>query len=89
MAPDKIFIDEDLIAFHILQTRHEGDVEYIRKDALLEKAKQWFIEHTNIPQEVETNEDGEPLAKSYIDYAKKRFDAANEMFEAFREFVTK
>ena len=42
-APDKIFIDEDLIAFHILQTRHEGDVEYIRKDALLE----WLNEKHN------------------------------------------
>ena len=36
MIPDKIFIDEDLIAFHVLQTKHEGDVEYICKDALLE-----------------------------------------------------
>ena len=40
MVPDKIFIDEDLIAFHILQTRYEGDVEFIRKDALLEWAKE-------------------------------------------------
>ena len=39
MIPDKIFIDEDLIAFHVLQTKHDGDIEYIRKDALLEWAK--------------------------------------------------
>ena len=36
MIPDKIFIDEDLIAFHVLQTEHDGDIEYIRKDSLLE-----------------------------------------------------
>lgn len=40
MIPDKIFIDEDLIAFHVLQTKHDGDIEYIRKDALLEWAKE-------------------------------------------------
>ena len=39
-APDKIFIDEDLIAFHVLQTKHDGDIEYIRKDVLMEWAKE-------------------------------------------------
>ena len=39
MTPDKIFIDEDLIAYHCLTDRHDGDIEYIRKDALLEWLK--------------------------------------------------
>lgn len=55
---------------------------------LMEKAKQWFTEYTNIPYEVETNEDGEPLADSYIQYTKERLDAANEMFEKFKQFIT-
>lgn len=55
---------------------------------LMEKAKQWFMEHTNIPYKVETNEDGEPLADSYIQYAKARLDVANEMFEKFKQFIT-
>lgn len=63
------------------------DIEYTRTDTFIEKAKQWFIEHTNISQEIETNEDGEPLADSYIKYAKARFDAANEMFENFKTYI--
>jgi hypothetical protein len=37
----------------------------------------------NIPYSVETNEDGEPLADSYIEYAKKRLEAANKIIEEF------
>lgn len=37
--PNKIFIDEDLIVYHCLTDRHDGDLEYIRKSALLEWAK--------------------------------------------------
>ena len=39
-APDKIFIDEDLISFHCLTDRYDEDLEYIRKGALLEWAKE-------------------------------------------------
>ena len=36
MKPDKIYVDEDLINFHVLGERiHENDVEYVRKDYLL------------------------------------------------------
>lgn len=55
---------------------------------LMGKAKRWFTEYTNIPYEVETNEDGEPLSDSYIQYAKAKLDAANEMFEKFKQFIT-
>ena len=65
----------------------EGCVEYIQTDAFFEKAKEWFIEHVNIQQDVATNEDGEPLADGYIKYARARFDAANEMFENFKNYM--
>ena len=48
-----------------------------------EKAINWLRDRVNIPYTVETNEDGEPLADSYIDYAKKRLEAANEIIEEF------
>ena len=39
-APDKIYVDTDLIAFHVMNERlNDVDVEYIRKDALLEWAE--------------------------------------------------
>jgi len=48
-APDKIYIDTDLIAFHILDEKFEGDIEYIRKDALIEWAKEMMINtHTQL-----------------------------------------
>ena len=34
--PNKIYIDEDLINYHCLTYRCDGDLEYIRKDALLD-----------------------------------------------------
>ena len=40
-ALDKIFIDLDLIAYYSLTDKHDGDLEYIRKDALLEWAKEY------------------------------------------------
>lgn len=36
-APDKIYLDEDMIRYHVLNEKlNESDIEYIRKDALLE-----------------------------------------------------
>lgn len=48
-----------------------------------EKAVTWLRDRVNIPYDVETNEDGEPMADSYIDYAKKRLETANEIIEEF------
>ena len=48
-----------------------------------EKAINWLRDRVNIPYTVETNEDGEPLADSHIDYAKKRLEATNEIIEEF------
>ena len=60
---------------------------YWKEQDILRKAEEWFNIHVGIPYEVETNEDGEPLATSYIDYAKKRFEMAREMFNEFRKYV--
>ena len=38
-APDKIFIDEDLIAFHCLTDRHDGVLEYLHKGLVDEMVK--------------------------------------------------
>ena len=89
-APEKIYVSN--YSSGLTYNWHNerlavNDVEYLRTDVFIEKAKKWFIEHTNISKEIETNEDGEPLADSYIKYAKARFDAANEMFENFKNYI--
>lgn len=52
-----------------------------------EKAINWLRDRVNIPYDVETNEDGEPLAGSYIDYAKKRLEVTNEIIDEFLKFM--
>ena len=52
---------------------------------IYEKASQWLRERINIPYTVETNEDGEPMADSYVDYAKKRLEAAEEIISEFKK----
>lgn len=93
-APEKIYLNpllmedgESIVRRCTFERQRNSQIEYTRTDAFIEKAKEWFIEHVNIPQDVATNEDGEPLAGSYIKYAKARFDAANEMFEKFKNYM--
>ena len=94
-APNKIYMtpsfgEPDNVLLALFSKSHldfHRDIEYTRTDALLRKAKEWFIEHVNISQDVATNENGEPLADSYIKYAKARLDAANEMFENFKNYI--
>jgi hypothetical protein len=52
---------------------------------MYDKAEQWLKDRINIDQNVETNEDGEPMARSYIDYAMKRLEAANEIAKQFKQ----
>ena len=91
-APEKIYLekvypDNGVLPNGLNYIQNPNDIEYTRTDSFFEKAKDWFITHVNIQQDVETNEDGEPLAGSYIKYAKERFDAANEMFENFKNYM--
>ena len=47
-APDKIYLDEDMIRYHVLNEKlNESDIEYIRKDALLEWAKKEYLSLRN------------------------------------------
>ena len=99
--PDKIWVHKDTkyntgdvvcgyqyeCAQEIEREGIENFVEYVPINAFIERAKAWFIEHINVSQNIETNEDGEPLADSYIKYAKSRLNAANEIFEDFIKYV--
>ena len=55
---------------------------------LFKKAKKWLIDHTNIPYDVETNENGEPMADSYIDYMKKRLEVAHDIAQEFEKAMS-
>ena len=50
----------------------------------IENACQWITEHIDIPYEVETI-DGEPVASDYIEWCKKRLEAAKEITDDFRQ----
>ena len=87
-APDKLYFFESEPILLARSKKLEGtDIEYTRTDCLVEKARKWFIEHVNVSQEVDINEDGEPLADSYIKYAQERLNAANEIFENFIKYM--
>ena len=60
----------------------EGAKEQMEID--IENACQWITEHIDIPYEVE-HIDGEPVASDYIEWCKKRLEAAKEIADAFRK----
>ena len=49
----------------------------------LERVCQFLRDSVTIDKKVETNENGEPLAASYIDYAMERLKAANMVVDEF------
>lgn len=53
------------------------------KDAAL---KQFLIEHISTDAVVETNEDGEPYADSFIAAGEARLKAAEEVFNRYKQF---
>lgn len=53
------------------------------KDAVL---KQFLIEHISTDAVVETNENGEPLAESFIAAGEARLKAAEEVFSKYKKF---
>lgn len=57
------------------------------EEEILAKAVMWFRDHINIDQNVETNEDGEPMADSYIQYAKARLAEADRIAEEFKKYI--
>lgn len=48
--------------------------------------KQFFIEHISPGVEVETDDEGQPLAESYIKASEARFAAAEKVYARFKEF---
>lgn len=73
--PNKIFIDEDLIVFHCLTDRHDLDLEYIRKDALLDFLKKKVNE---IEIAMETGAD-DPVLWGQRNAFKQVIDKLNSM----------
>ena len=53
------------------------------KDAAL---KQFLIEHISTDAVVETNDDGEPYADSFIAAGEARLKAAEEVFNRYKQF---
>jgi hypothetical protein len=76
---------DELYGHHVTDAFEAG--AQWKEDILLKKARDWFNEHVGIQQEVETNENGEPLASSYLSYTNARLAAAREMYETFAEYV--
>lgn len=52
---------------------------------VVERGVKWLSDRIQINQEIETDENGSPYAKSYIDYMEKRFEAVKEITEDFRK----
>lgn len=48
--------------------------------------KRFLIEHISSGVEVETNENGEPLAESFIAAGEARLKAAEEVFDQYKRF---
>lgn len=49
-APEKLYVDtkdnlSDSILYGFTEKRKDDDIEYIRKDAIVEKVCEWFEEH--------------------------------------------
>ena len=63
---------------------YQEGYEQAEKDTI-ERAIKWLIDRIDVPCSVSTNENGEPLADSYINYAEKRLEAANKIVDEFRK----
>jgi hypothetical protein len=67
-APEKVYIDDFGSGFsHGWHTEHsyEKDIEYVRKDAFIEKAKKWLYLQLN-----EINMEGEDMENFLKDFKK-------------------
>ena len=85
--PVKVIKSESSIDVNANKRKMAEQIYKDAEDEIISRASQWLMDHVNIPGEIETNEDGEPLAKSYIDHAMKRIEVANEIIEDFKNFM--
>lgn len=60
-----------------------------RKKKIIAKACEWLRSRLDINVDVKTDSDGHPLADSYINYAQKRLEAADNFVADFKEAMIK
>ena len=73
-APEKIYIDDfGSELSHDWHTEHsyENDIEYIRKDAFIEKATIWLLTNASDYCILHNSYDTEELVKDFVDAMKR------------------
>ena len=85
--PVKVIKREHSIDINATKRREAEKIYQDAEDEIISRASQWLMDHVGVPGEVETTEDGEPLAMSYIEHAKKRIEVANEIIEDFKNYM--
>jgi len=89
-VPEKIFLTQTENGTHyyteVIPFEREY-VEYTRTDAFIEKACEYINKLIDIPHNIECADNGEPLANSYIDYAKERLEVVNKIIEDFKNYM--
>jgi hypothetical protein len=53
----------------------------------IELTCEWIRRHIDVDEPVETNENGEPLADSYVERLTSKEMAANEAIELYKQFM--
>lgn len=53
----------------------------------IELTCEWIRLHIDVDKQVETNENGEPLADSYVERLEAKEKAANEVIELYKKFM--
>lgn len=86
-APEKIYITPNIDRKWQTEAIDDESIEYTRTDAFIEKACEYINKLIDIPHNIDCADNGEPLADSYIDYAKERLEVANKIIEDFKEYM--
>ena len=60
-----------------------------QKQQTIAKACEWLRSRLDINVDIKTDSDGHPLADSYMNYAQKRLEAADNFVDAFKEAMRK
>ena len=85
--PVKVIKTESSIDVNANKRKMAEQIYKDAEDEIISRAAQWLMDHVGVPGEVETTEDGEPLAESFIEHAKRRIEVANEIIEDFKNFM--
>lgn len=52
-------------------------------------ASRWISDRIDIEHKIETDEEGQPLAKDYLSYMEARLNAANKAVEMFKQYMNR